>query len=92
MCIHFLKRQADEEQPRLVTLQFIWKKQQAKPIGSSFIGTSPEFEMALYTICHLTNRDRGSSKVAIRVANYDVEILCHGHGMGIGSAYPISNM
>ena len=84
--------QADDEQPRLVTLQFIWKKDQVKPIGSSFIGTSPEFEMALYTICHLMSNSYRGSRVGIQVAEYEVEILCHKHGMGIGSAYPISNM
>ena len=70
-----------------MTLQFFWHKSQAKPIGSSFIGTSPEFEMALYTLVFL--RDKGE-KVPIQMAEYEVEIHCFPHGKGIGTCYPVS--
>ncbi len=59
-----------------------------KPIGSSFVGTSPEFEIALYTLVHLM--DQGD-KVPLQIADYEVEIHCFPHGRyGIGTAYPIS--
>ena len=78
--------QADEHSPRLITLQFTWKGD-AKPIGSSFIGTSPEFELALYTIVFLMQR---GSKVRVMVDSYEVEVVCYRHGDGIGTAYPVS--
>lgn len=79
--------QAKEDNPRLVTIQFTWDRDQAKPIGSSFIGTSPEFEIALYTLVHVLNK---GDKIPLRIAHYDVMICCHGHGKGIGSAYPMA--
>lgn len=76
-----------EEQPRLITLQFKWKKQGVKPIGSSFIGTSPEFEMALYTLIHLMDKD----KVQLQISDYQVEITCHSMARGcIGTAFPMA--
>ncbi len=49
--------QPDESQ-QLLTLQFTWKDAEdgsidLKPVSSSFIGVSPEFEIALYTLCFL---------------------------------------
>ena len=80
--------QSDEESPRLITLQFMWNKSNTKPIGSSFIGTSPEFEIALYTLLHAM--DRGD-RVPLCIAGYDLEIHCFPHGRyGIGTAYPVS--
>ena len=73
--------------PRLITLQFLWKESQAKPIGSSFIGTSPEFEMALYTLVFLSEK---GEKVQLQIADYEVEVHCFRHGRGIGTAYPQS--
>lgn len=40
----------------VLTLQFNWKGVE-KSVGTSFIGVSPEFEMALYTICFLVGED-----------------------------------
>lgn len=39
----------DEDQ-QLITIQFEWHEC-LKAVSSSFIGTSPEFEIALYTLC-----------------------------------------
>jgi len=73
-----------ESSPRLITLQFTWSKGSGKPIGGSFIGTSPEFELALYTTMFLMNRERA----LVRIKHYDVELMCYRHGDGIGSAFP----
>jgi len=75
-----------EYYPRLITLQFTWSKGCGKPIGSSFIGTSPEFELALYTTMFLMRRE----KARVRIKDYDVELVCYRHGHGIGSAFPMS--
>ena len=37
--------QSLESDPRFITLQFSCKNGRGKPIGGSFIGTSPEFEV-----------------------------------------------
>lgn len=76
-----------ERSPRLMTLQFTWTKGGGgKPIGSSFIGTSPEFEIAIFTTMLLM----GQEKARVNIKKYDVELVCHGHGRGIGTAYPVS--
>ncbi|KAK5647731.1 hypothetical protein RI129_002623 [Pyrocoelia pectoralis] len=60
-----------------------------KPVGSQFIGTSPEFEMALYTTCFLIRPDKvcklqlGGKRFIIRAytINHEGKKL-------IGSAFP----
>ncbi|KAK2183334.1 hypothetical protein NP493_315g03068 [Ridgeia piscesae] len=84
---YFRRGTANEDSPRLITLQFVWKDGQEKPIGSSFIGTSPEFEMALYTLVFLAGEH---SKVPVLISDYEVEVVCYRHGRGIGTAYPNS--
>lgn len=37
---------------RVLSVQFSWEGQD-KPVTTLFIGTSPEFELALYTLCFL---------------------------------------
>nr|XP_015837265.1 PREDICTED: poly(U)-specific endoribonuclease homolog isoform X2 [Tribolium castaneum] len=60
-----------------------------KPVGSMFIGTSPEFEMALYSTCFLLRADRvcplklNGSRFVIRTFTYRYR----GKNM-IGSAFP----
>ncbi|ELU02840.1 hypothetical protein CAPTEDRAFT_76337, partial [Capitella teleta] len=73
--------------PKLITLQFVWNKMNGKPIGSSFIGTSPEFEIGLYTLIFLM--DIGE-RVMVNMADYEVELTVFRLGKGIGSAFPVS--
>lgn len=60
-----------------------------KPVGSMFIGTSPEFEMALYTTCFLIRPDGicplklGGNKFIIRTFSYRYK-----RKNMIGSAFP----
>ncbi|XP_063967839.1 poly(U)-specific endoribonuclease-B-like isoform X2 [Lytechinus pictus] len=68
---------------QLVKLQFKWKDT-VKPAGSSFIGTSPEFEMALYTILYYI----GKKAYQLEIEDYDVEIVVHSMCNKLGSAYP----
>lgn len=70
----------------MITIQFTWSKDSEKPIGSSFIGTSPEFEMAVYSVLRLL----GIKEVDVKIADYDVEMHCYPLGYGVGTAYPVS--
>lgn len=72
---------------QLMTIKFTWKDG-CKPLGSSFIGTSPEFEMAMYTVCFLAG---GGHDVHLDMDDYDVILKIHCYGRNneyIGSCYP----
>ncbi|XP_070556989.1 uridylate-specific endoribonuclease B-like [Ptychodera flava] len=72
------------DNPRLISVQFSWK-QDVKAVGSTFIGTSPEFEIALYTICFLCGEDSN----LIEVEDYTFEIVAHRWGKILASCYPV---
>ena len=74
----------EESLNQLITIQFNWKGD-VKPIGSSFIGTSPEFEIALYTVCFLAG---DGEDVHVELDDYDVIIKAHHMGKYLGSCYP----
>ncbi|XP_063401761.1 poly(U)-specific endoribonuclease-A-like [Mytilus trossulus] len=61
----------DDEHFRLIALQFDWREEKGKPISSCFLGTSPEFEIAAYTICFLLDR---LCKTDVQLGEYEVEI------------------
>ncbi|XP_032830908.1 poly(U)-specific endoribonuclease-A-like [Petromyzon marinus] len=81
-----------DEDDHLLTLQFSWKAA-VKPAGSSFIGCSPEFELATYTLCFLAGgggRDgERSSRYPLRLDEFRLELVCHRHGTHIGTVYPV---
>ncbi|KAG6458709.1 hypothetical protein O3G_MSEX010998 [Manduca sexta] len=60
-----------------------------KPVDSMFIGTSPELEIALYTLCFVTRADNDCK---LKLGGKDVEIVTHTFRYRsknlIGSAYP----
>ncbi|XP_023947889.2 endoribonuclease CG2145 [Bicyclus anynana] len=60
-----------------------------KPVDTMFIGTSPELEIAIYTLCYVT---RVGNDCKLKLGNKDVEIVTHNFRYRsknyIGSAYP----
>lgn len=71
-----------------ISLTFTWNGTQ-KPYGSFFLGTSPELEMALYTVCFISRPD---SKCHVRLGGADVYIQTWTYSTAgdilVGSAYP----
>jgi len=55
----------------VLTCQFKWFDQ-VKPIGGFFIGTSPEFEMAVYSLCFFTRRN---GKCGVKLNGHYIEIV-----------------
>lgn len=75
-----------DDNKHILALQFCWKNG-IKPKGSIFIGVSPEFEFALYTLCFLTSPNE---RVKVSFSIYEVEIVCHHYNQKhIGTTYPV---
>ncbi|XP_060747095.1 uridylate-specific endoribonuclease B [Tachysurus vachellii] len=75
-----------DENKHILALQFIWKNG-IKPKGSIFLGVSPEFEFALYTLCFITSPNE---RVRVSFSLYDMEIVCHHYNQKhIGTTYPV---
>ncbi|XP_028263935.1 uridylate-specific endoribonuclease C [Parambassis ranga] len=70
----------------VLNLQFSWHGL-VKPVGGAFIGTSPEFEMALFTIIFLINTER-STTVLVNIDQCQMELVVIRHGRSLGTAYP----
>lgn len=75
-------------QPEIIGAKFTWHDQM-KTKGSFFIRVSPEFDLALYSICALTKPNAicsfNMAGHSIRIQTWDV---AHKAGSQIGSAYP----
>lgn len=77
----------DKNAQQVVTIQFEWNNC-LKNVSSSMIGTSPEFEIALYTMCFLA----GEEKTIVKCGPYRMELTCYkytsrGHKY-IGTSFP----
>ena len=58
-----------------------------KSVSSTLIGVSPEFEIALYTLCFFA----GGEDNHVDIGPYSVNIKCYRLGDNkIGSAFPIA--
>lgn len=72
---------------QLVTIQFSWERE-IKPVSTSLIGVSPEFELALYTLCFLNGKEEN----VIQLGPYLCNIKCFSFGRGnnvkIGTSFP----
>ncbi|XP_061587014.1 uridylate-specific endoribonuclease C-like [Cololabis saira] len=75
-----------DEDDHVLNLQFSWKGL-VKPIGGSFIGVSPEFEVALFTIIFLMSNEKKTS-VVVKVDEYMLELVVYRYGRSIGTSYP----
>ena len=75
-------------QPRMRAVSFTWHGRN-KAKGAFFLGTSPEFDMAVYSICALEYRNTLCEfileGVKVAVQTYDIN---HRAGLQIGSAWP----
>ncbi|KAG2447987.1 hypothetical protein HYH02_007016 [Chlamydomonas schloesseri] len=78
---------ADDED-RLISVQFAWKGEE-KNVSTFFVGTSPEFELALYTMCFLCSEEE---KTFLEIGPYDLNIVCYRirskYGDKVATAYP----
>ncbi|KAL6732726.1 hypothetical protein Aduo_003455 [Ancylostoma duodenale] len=97
--IYFLEKNPDEEFDYkgyldqrgkiMAALRFTWHGA-LKKIGSILIGTSPEFDMALYTLCFLSRRGREPCKVDIdgcQVSITSFDMIKKGKAY-IGTSFP----
>uniref|UniRef100_A0A7N6BDC7 Uridylate-specific endoribonuclease n=1 Tax=Anabas testudineus TaxID=64144 RepID=A0A7N6BDC7_ANATE len=75
-----------DQDDHVLNLQFSWNGA-VKPVGSIFIGTSPEFEMAVFTIIFLMNTQR-STTVLVNIDQCQMELVVFRHGRSLGTAYP----
>lgn len=74
----------DDKFRRLIAVQFAFKEDKGKPICSCFLGTSPEFEIAVYSILFFTRPGVHD----VQLEEYEVEVACKKLGpKHIGTAY-----
>lgn len=72
----------------ILTLQFSWKGVE-KFVGTSFIGVSPEFEMALYTMCFLVGEKENPVELDTGSDIFNLVIKCYSMARGkIGTTFP----
>ncbi|CAI5652660.1 poly(U)-specific endoribonuclease-C [Oreochromis niloticus] len=74
-----------DQDDHVLNLQFSWNGV-VMPVGSGFIGTSPEFEMAVFTIVFLMNTER-STTVVVNIDQCQMELVVIRHGRSLGTAY-----
>ncbi|XP_065186285.1 poly(U)-specific endoribonuclease-B-like [Sycon ciliatum] len=69
---------------QLISIQFAWEGE-LKPVTSMFVGVSPEFEIALYTLCFF----EGQQSYDCEMGDYDVILKVHkiAHRF-LGACYP----
>ncbi|KAL6634844.1 hypothetical protein ACP70R_027515 [Stipagrostis hirtigluma subsp. patula] len=84
----FPRRRGDlpDCESQLLTIQFEWHGV-LKSVSSTLIGVSPEFEIALYTLCFIA----GGEDNRVDIGPYSVNVKCYRLGDNkIGSAFPIA--
>ncbi|KAB1215730.1 Poly(U)-specific endoribonuclease-B [Morella rubra] len=77
--------QIPDSDTQLLTVQFEWNGV-LKSVSSTLIGVSPEFEIALYTLCFYV----GEEDNHVELGPYPVDIKCYRLGDRIGSAFPVA--
>lgn len=72
----------------VLSLQFAWNGVE-KFVGTSFIGVSPEFEMALYTTCFLLGEENNHIELSTGTDVFGLNIRCYKMARDkIGTAFP----
>lgn len=80
------RKETPDEDDHVLNLQFSWKGL-VKPVGGSFIGVSPEFEVAVFTIIFLMSTEKMTS-VTVKIDEYMLELVVYRHGRSIGTSFP----
>lgn len=75
-----------DSETQVLTIQFEWNGV-LKSVSSTLVGVSPEFEVALYTLCFFVGQEDNH----VRLGPYPVNIKCYRLGERIGSVFPISD-
>lgn len=75
-----------DSETQLLTIQFEWNGV-LKSVSSTMIGVSPEFEIALYTLCFFM----GGEDNHVELGPYYVNIKCYHLGNKLGSAFPVAD-
>ena len=79
--------QADGDD-HVLTLQFAWNGVE-KFVGTSFIGVSPEFEMALYTTCFLLGEEENDIILNTQTDEFHLKVKCYKMARDhIGTSFP----
>jgi len=83
--LNYLGYLKKEKNPNLVMSKFVWNNKM-KQIGSFFLGTSPEFDMAIYTVAYLMQ----FNNLVVNLAGTNIKITCYGinRNKSIGTCYP----
>eukprot|EP00594_Rhizosolenia_setigera_P001192 CAMPEP_0178947622 /NCGR_PEP_ID=MMETSP0789-20121207/4967_1 /TAXON_ID=3005 /ORGANISM="Rhizosolenia setigera, Strain CCMP 1694" /LENGTH=482 /DNA_ID=CAMNT_0020627793 /DNA_START=18 /DNA_END=1467 /DNA_ORIENTATION=+ len=72
----------------LLTCQFEWNGV-LKKVGTMFLGVSPEFEMALYTLCFLMGNEENCVDLKTGDEVFEMKIKCFSMARGkIGTSFP----
>uniref|UniRef100_A0A0A9Z3Q3 Poly(U)-specific endoribonuclease n=1 Tax=Lygus hesperus TaxID=30085 RepID=A0A0A9Z3Q3_LYGHE len=72
----------------VIKLRYAWNGL-VKPAGSMFFGTSPEFELALYTVCFLARpNDRCNLAIGQKTFHIQTYTFTYDNNFLISSAYP----
>lgn len=76
-----------DDNERVLACQLSWKGE-IKPVTTMFIGTTPDFEFALYTLYFLAGEERNT----VQMDGYEIEIRCYRirskYGDKISSCFP----
>ena len=79
---------ATDSNDHVITLQFSWNGVE-KSVGTNFIGVSPEFEMALYTMCFLVGEQENYVTLDTGTDIFELNIKCYRMARDkIGTCYP----
>jgi poly(U)-specific endoribonuclease len=89
----YIKPRSNDDAPtneddHILSLQFSWKGLE-KSVGTSFIGVSPEFVMALYTTCFLIGQEDNKVNLDTGGDIFGLNIKCYSMARGkIGTTHP----
>ncbi len=79
-------------QPGVINTRMIWRGKPKKQV-SFFMGTSPEFDISIYTLCMLA-RTNSDCDVVINQSQVPIKTfdVSHVPGLQMGSAFPSTDM